>query len=500
MALFIQRAQAVKPDFQVSNANAPAVAEICVRLDGLPLAIELAAARVKVLPPPALLARLGQRLTVLTSGARDVPARQQTLRKTIDWSYTLLDAQEQRLFRWLSVYVGGCTLEAVEAVCVAIDAASTAEQVLEGVASLVDKNLLQHIEQADGESRLVMLETIREYGLEALTLSEEMEAIREAHAVYYLMLAEKIEPELEGQQQAIWEGRMKREYDNLLAAWQWVMEQGKTGQHVEMVLRLYGVIMRFWMGHSNRIEVSIFMKRVLSLIPFKQGDVVTVQLLIKGIRQQLGTTLWLALLAQMAASTGDYATARALYVRSLTLASKEGDNKVMAPSLKELGDIAAAQRETIWAVRLWGSAETLREKMGTPIWSIEYATYERRVAAARASLGEKAFAAAWAEGCGMTPEQALTAQGSTTVPSVSTLVEQSLDPPETAPITYPDGLTAREVEVLRLVAQGLSNAEIAEHLIISTLTVKAHMRSLYNKLGISSRSAATRYAIEHHLI
>ena len=197
---------------------------------------------------------------------------------------------------------------------------------------------------------------------------------------------------------------------------------------------------------------------------------------------------------------GDYTTARALYVRSLTLASKVGDNRDMAPYLEGLGDVVAAQGETTWAARLWGSAEALRERMETPVWPIEYARYERRVAAARASLGEKAFAAAWAEGRGMTPEQAIVAQGSTTVPSVSTLVEQSLDSPDTAPITYLDGLTAREVEVLRLVAQGLSNAEIAEHLIISTLTVKAHMRSLYNKLGISSRSAATRYAIEHHLI
>ena len=161
VALFIQRAQAVRPDFQVTNTNAPAVAEICVRLDGLPLAIELASARIKVLPPQVLLARLGQRLGVLTGGAKDVPARQQTLRNTIEWSYQLLDAQEQRLFRRLSAFVGGCTLEAIEAICDALDNNNGAVSVFDGVASLIDKSLLQQTEQESNELRLVMLETIR---------------------------------------------------------------------------------------------------------------------------------------------------------------------------------------------------------------------------------------------------------------------------------------------------------------------------------------------------
>jgi len=500
VALFIQRAQSVKPEFQVTNANAPAVAEICVRLDGLPLAIELAAARVKLLPPPALLARLGQRLTVLTSGARDAPARQQTLRNTIEWSYHLLEADEQRLFRRLSVFVGNCTLEAVEAVCSALDTADAAGPVLEGVASLIDKNLLQQIEQTQGEPRIVMLETIREYGLEALAVSEEMEATRQAHAAYYLVLAEKTEPELRGQQQAIWQWRIEREYDNLLAAWQWAVEQGKSGQRVEMILRLYGVLVRFSMGHSNMSEGTNFLKRALSLITFKQGDVVTAQSLTKEIRHQLGTTLWLALLAQGAARMGDYTTARALSVRSLTLASKVGDNRDIVLYLEGLADVVAVQGESTWAARLWGCAEALRETMGTPIWPIERARYERTVAAARASLGEKAFAPAWAEGRGMTPEQALAAQGSTMVSSASTTGGQSSAPPDTSPITYPDGLTAREVEVLRLVAQGLTDAHIAGQLVISPRTVNTHLTSIYGKIQVSSRSAATRYAIEHHLV
>src|SRR3989442_1403316 len=175
-ALFLEHAQATKRDFQLTVANARAIAEICVRLDGLPLAIELAAARIKLLPPQALLKRLSPRLAVLTGATRDVPARQQTLRNTIEWSYHLLDVLEQRLFRCLSVFVGGCTLEAAEAVCGAGGDVSTglAGSVLEGIASLIDKSLLQQTEQEGEEPRLVMLETIREYGWERLAASGEI--------------------------------------------------------------------------------------------------------------------------------------------------------------------------------------------------------------------------------------------------------------------------------------------------------------------------------------
>ena len=206
VALFIARAQAVEPEFQVTDASVQAVAEICVRLDGLPLTIELAAARSKVLPPQALLARLSQRLAVLTSGPRDAPARQQTLRSTLAWSYNLLTTQEQRLFRRLSVFVGGCTLQAVEAVCAALEG-NGAVATLEGVASLTDKSLLQPARQEGEEARLMMLETIREYGLEALEASGEMEATRQAHAAYYLALAEEVEPKLFSEEQGMWLGR-----------------------------------------------------------------------------------------------------------------------------------------------------------------------------------------------------------------------------------------------------------------------------------------------------
>ncbi len=266
VALFIQRAQAARPEFQVSNANAPAVAEICVRLDGLPLAIELAAARIKVLPPRALLARLGQRLAVLTNGPRDAPVRQQTLRNTIKWSYDLLDSQEQQLFQRLSVFAGGCTLEAIESVCAAFgDEVGT---VLDAVASIIDKSLLQQTEQKvrqeGGEPRLVMLETIREYGLERLKGDGEREAIQQAHADYYLALAEDTEPELAGPRQAVWLERLEREHDNLRAAMQWSLEPGEDGHRREMALRLGGALQRFWIVRGHWSEGRNFLERALA--------------------------------------------------------------------------------------------------------------------------------------------------------------------------------------------------------------------------------------------
>src|SRR5260221_3730980 len=216
--LFVLRTQAIQPAFGVTPANARAIAEICVHLDGLPLAIELAAGRSKLLPPQALLKRLSHRLEVLTGGAQDLPSRQQTLRNTLQWSYDLLTETEQRLFRWLSIFVGGCTLEAAEAVCQAGQAGGEqASSVLEGIASLLDKSLVQQTERAGDAPRLVMLETIREFGLECLERQGELEVARRPHAHYYLALAEAAEPHLLGPEQLLWLDRLEQELDNLPA-------------------------------------------------------------------------------------------------------------------------------------------------------------------------------------------------------------------------------------------------------------------------------------------
>jgi predicted ATPase/DNA-binding CsgD family transcriptional regulator len=262
ITLFLQRTLAVKPDFALTKANILAISAICKHLDGLPLAIELAAARSKVLPPQALLQRLTHRLAVLTGGSQDVAVRQQTLRNTIAWSYNLLDAAEQWLFRRLSVFVGGCTLQAVEAICSTF--ADGGRPVLDGVASLIDKSLLQQTEQEGAEPRLVMLETIREYGLECLASSGELEQTRLAHAEYYLHLAEEAEPHLYGAEQVRWFDRLEQEHANLRAVLHWSVASKEAERRKETALRLAGVLVRFWVARGYISEGRTWLEKALA--------------------------------------------------------------------------------------------------------------------------------------------------------------------------------------------------------------------------------------------
>jgi predicted ATPase/class 3 adenylate cyclase len=239
--LFVERAQAAKADFSVTNDNAPAVAEICHRLDGLPLAIELAAARIKVLSPQKMLARLSNRLKLLTGGARDLPERQRTLRSTIEWSYGLLEEGEKVLFARLGVFAGGRTLEAIEAICDA--GGDLPVDVLDGLASLVDESLLKQEEGVGGEPRFVMLETIHEFAREKLRDSGEAEELRRLHAEYFLALAEEAEPEVEGAQQQVWLERLEEEHDNMRAALSWSLGQGDGA---ELALRMGAALGEFW--------------------------------------------------------------------------------------------------------------------------------------------------------------------------------------------------------------------------------------------------------------
>ncbi len=259
VALFMQRAQAVVPNFALSEEDAPGVAEICVRLDGLPLAIELAAARVKLFSPQALLSQIESRFTALGDGPRGLSERQRTLRGAIDWSYELLNDPEKKLFTRLSVFQGGRTIEAVEEVCcddLPID-------VLDGLASLLNKNLIRQEEGLEGELRFTMLETIHEYALERLREGGEAENMHRRHAEYFTALAERAEPHTRGgPDQMRWLRRLEAEHDNLRAMYRWSMEGGI----VELGLRLVGTLGYFWWRQGHYAEGKQWSARALELI------------------------------------------------------------------------------------------------------------------------------------------------------------------------------------------------------------------------------------------
>lgn len=320
--LFIQRALAVKPNFTLTNENAPAVAEICARVDGLPLAIELAAARVKLLPPQAMLKRLENRLTFLTGGARDLPARQQTLRSTMDWSYDLLNESEQTLFNRMSVFVGGCTLEAAEAVCNADRALNV--QPLDVLASLIDQNLLRE-EETDDEPRFGMLETIREYALERLAASGAMAALGQRHADYYLALAERADPLLETPQQALELDRLHREYDNLRAALDWFADTGQA----EPGFRLAVALWRFWEIRGHLTEGRARLAQMLALPQAAMRTKMRMKALYAA--------------GVLADAQCDYDSARSLFEENLAISREVGDPSSVASALINLGNIAYVQ-------------------------------------------------------------------------------------------------------------------------------------------------------------
>jgi predicted ATPase/DNA-binding CsgD family transcriptional regulator len=328
VALFVQRTQAVKSDFRLTPANAQIVAEICVRLDGLPLALELATARLKLLSPQALLARLESRLQVLTRGTREASERQQTLHNTLQWSYDLLLPHEQHLFRGLAVFIGGWTLDAASAICTAHE--NGLMDVEERLSSLIDKSLVRQFVQPDGDVRFRMFETIREYGLECLEQQGELESIREAHAAYYLALAEQIIPELDGPQQIERLAQLEREYDNLRAALKWALEQARLKQDGnELALRLCCALRRFWIVRCYWSEGQAFLEQALTAS--------------KGLTSSTGAmALWVE--SALTAKLNDYDRAEALARESLELSRALGDVSGISRAIYTLGAIAANNR------------------------------------------------------------------------------------------------------------------------------------------------------------
>ncbi len=394
VALFVQRAAAARPDFELNRENASTVAEICARLDGLPLAIELAAARVKVLSPSSMLTRLASRLQLLTGGSRDLPRRQQTLRAAIDWGYDLLSAAEQKLFRRLSVFVGGCNLESVEAVC---DTKGDLDlDLLDGMASMVDKSLVQQV-QGKGESRFVMLETLREYALEKLEVSGEAALTKRAHAAYYLVLAEENATESSEAAGAGWLERLGLENDNFRAGLEWLTETGNA----EWGLRLGTSLFRFWEVREYLAEGRDRLDRLLRLteagtttklrmralfaagvLAGEQGDYASAAGLInesQDIAQALGDKTGVAVslnaLAVFARDRGDVQVAHILFEASLGLWRELGDQKAVARALSNLANVVKLQGEYGRARSLYVECHSIFRGLGDRTgvaWSLNY--------------------------------------------------------------------------------------------------------------------------------
>jgi len=416
VALFVDRAQAVRSSFSLTAENAAAAAQICAHLDGLPLLIELAAAHIRSLSSQAILARLTSRLALLAHGPRDLPARQRTLRNTLDWSYELLDPAESRLFAQLAVFTGGCTTEAAETICNedngdrvssssssrdATDGGSVS--VLERLESLLDQSLLQLQETppvrgcpTEGESRHIMLDTIREYALERLSSRgpQEVEVLRKRHAAYYLQLAQTAAPELTGVQQALWLDRLEREHGNLRAALRWALE----GADALLAAQLCGALWHFWAMHGHLEEGRQWLQRARALaahdgdslslslqamlfngegsLAYYQGDEATArQLFERGLalsreaEDRWGMAFALDGLGALAASRGNYDRATTYSEQSLSISREIGDKWLSGITLLNLGEIARAQRDYLRALACYEEGLALLTERGDRLFA-----------------------------------------------------------------------------------------------------------------------------------
>jgi len=627
--LFVERARAAKSDFVLDEENAAAVLGIVRRLDGLPLAIELAAARVTLLPPGMILRRLARPLPLLTSGVRDVPDRQRTMGAAIAWSYDLLTADEQALFRRLSVFAGGFPLDIVDGF------GSTDERGMNGMggmngmnafsspsshsprassssrldtlASLVDHSLVRHQSTPSGEPRYLMLETVREYGLEQLEAHGEATDAWRVHVDYLLAMAERLEPTLMKR----WLEPIEAERGNLRAALAWLEEAGE----VDLWLRLAAALGMLWDIRGPVSEGVFWLERGLEhaepaptaahakalewagLLARAQGATTKAVARVEAslaMARELGDTRQIAdalfSLGQVAVTTGDFARANALYAESLEryrevdlgraafatvnlgiVAAQQGDaeqarlwleeglaehrarNNLWGAgfALRALGDLAirggdlvtalACFREavTLWRdhgflrgiaqgliglasvaaatappygiARIMGTVEYVRDEVGLGLWVTEQAAFDRTRTVVRQQLGEAAYAKAEAEGTALPLDRAIDealaaatnavidTRAASAAAGRSDLASDEAQEPANG-VADARRLSPREAEVLRLLVEGRSNAEIAEMLYMSRRTAEHHVARILAKLGAESRTAAATYAIRHRLI
>jgi non-specific serine/threonine protein kinase len=590
VALYLERARAVRPDLPATGANLRAAAEICARLDGLPLAIELAAARSPALAPPALLARLRGWLDLLTRGARDAPDRHRTMRRAIGWSYDLLSQGERALFERFAVFAGEATLDAVEAIC---GGGGVPDTLLDDLTALVEKSLVQADDAPPGEPRYRMLETVREFALERLAAGGGAAAVGARHAAHFLALAEAAGPELRGPRMGVWLDRLERDHDNLRAALEWAPDNPAS---TEAALRAGAALAAFWLArghvHEGQRRLAALLARpaaraatlgrvralgAAGSLAFWQGGeeaaaerpLAEALALARHLGDARGTADALRLLGEVAQRRGDTAAARTgfeeslalaraaddpgglrwsledladltaerdpaaaapLYEQALGLARRAGDPHSTAALLRSLGEqahaagdqvraaatlreslglsrsigdrtcgalcldalarVLSAQGQSARAVALFAAADALREATGMALPAGRRAAREDWVAAARGGLDDAALSAAREAGQTLDFARAC----------ALALADDPPAPPPAAAARGQGGrrrapgegptapLTAREAEVARLVAQGLTSREIAAALIIAERTAETHVEHILGKLGFRSRT------------
>jgi non-specific serine/threonine protein kinase len=598
--LFVQRAQAVKADFTLDETNAASLVEICHRLEGLPLAIELAAARIKFLSPAALLERLDDQLKILVGGNRDLPVRQQTLRASLDWSYSLLAPLEQMIFRRLAVFSGGWTLAAVLAVC--RSAALDEAEILEGLQALVTQSLVIVSAPAGSEPRYSMLEVIRQYAGEKMAEAGETTSLQKRHCQWVWELVQVAGEHLwAGLDQPAWLALLEAEQANLRLALNWALENDpasaarlaaeltifwdahgylvegrnwleqalRQSDKLELPVRARLLFAASWLGHrQSDFELAALRCRESLAITRELGDQVgTLNALLKlgwialtqgqtgealplleeslALARQIGHKYCLAaaysylglvaLLEQdytravglceegvaLCRSTGirnqflgwaltglgavalfkfELERAKNYFLESSAELEKVGDRVIMGYNLLGLAVVALLQEQAEDGVRLFGLAEALREQVGAPLLPVFRQPYAMAVNYAASRLDPAKFAEVWHQGRYLPLSKGLAFEETRpALPPDATPLQLRAEAPQPGPAKYPAGLTAREVEVLKLVAAGLSNAQIAHRLTLSPQTIGSYLRTIYNKLEVNSRSAATRFALEHNL-
>jgi predicted ATPase/DNA-binding CsgD family transcriptional regulator len=638
--LFVERARGRDPTFYLSPHNALTVAEVCGRLEGIPLALELAAARVGTLSLEQILERLKDSLGLLTRGGRTAVPRQRTLKGTLDWSCDLLSEPERVLFGRLSTFAGGWTLESLEAV--GSGGGVEEGEVLDLLSGLVEKSLVVAKGSDEGGVRYRLLEPVRQYALQRLEESGEAEAAKRAHTRYFLALAEEAEPELRGPQQVTWLERLETEHDNMRAALSWALERAEA----ELALRLGGALGWFWHMRGHSIEGRHWLKEALEMddqgsllaramalaamgvLALDKNDLDQVEEACKkglellaneetgrneaklwllvfwgyaailrenhrraeelseqslALSQKMRARWWVAIsllnLAHVSRVRCDLLKATELFEESIELFREQGDKNLLAwclmkqglvvysmgdpvraeqlteeavALLRELGSVVQAAiglcnlgwmvllqdqlgraadvyRESLVlgrdigmtgliqstleglscvagghgegqrAARLWGAAQAFHEETGIPRDIDWLAEADAHIATVRSGLGELEWEEAEAEGKAIGLEEAVEYALSEGEPSTTMTSSAASEQPSTPAPEHPAGLTSREVEVLRLVATGMTNAQVAQRLFLSPRTVHRHLNSIYHKLGVSSRTAATRFAIEHGL-